>query len=372
MNRSSFKIVIHILCWLFFACLIAAFLQNGNMSGQSWLQIIFSFRFLAFTGFYAFIFYLNFYVLMPRFFLRKNYLAFGVIAISLFAAAFYIKPFEQVMQASRSSERMRSPAPPLFESGNRPPLQGNRPPPERRGMPPGKGQKIDIISLILYFMAMAGSAMLVLSKQWRIAEKNKALVEAQKANAELAFLKAQISPHFLFNVLNNIYALVITKNDNAASSILRLSNIMRYVTDDARADFVPIEKEIACVNDFIALQKMRLSKNVKVNYTVTGGYGNVTIAPLILMAFVENTFKHGVSNNQPSEINIDLHINELAVNLKTQNTWFQKRKEEAREGVGLQNVQQRLELLYTCKYQLRFNTDHDVFKLVLVLQNTKQ
>jgi len=257
--------------------------------------------------------------------------------------------------------------PPPSEFGDRPLFQdGERQPPK------GQRQRIDIISLVLYFMALTGSAMIVLSKQWRLAEKNKALVEVQKANAELAFLKAQISPHFLFNVLNNIYALVMTKNENAASSILRLSNIMRYVTDDARVDYVPIEKEIACINDFIALQKLRLSKKVTLNYSVQGEYKQVIVAPLILMAFVENAFKHGVSNNIAASIKIEINVNELTINLITQNTILDKNSSEDRIGVGLQNVTQRLALLYPDnRYQLHINTENNIFEVVLVLHNAK-
>lgn len=373
MNKRSIKISVHILCWLFFICLVAAFLQNGNMNNQSWLQVAFSLPFLLFICFYAFIFYVNVYMLIPQFFLKKNYLAFGILAVGLLVLTFYVKPFEQVMQQTRGSA-IRDQRPPGIEQRNMPPPQRpdpGSPPPGQRTMPQKQGQRIDILSLILFFMAMAGSSVIVLSKQWRMAEKNKALAEAQKANAELAFLKAQISPHFLFNVLNNIYALVITKNEDAASGILRLSNIMRYVTDDARADFVPVEKEIACINDFIALQKLRSGKNTSVNYTVTGAYGNVTVAPLILMAFVENTFKHGLSNNIPSAINIDISINESSIHLKTENTVFNKKSSERRDGVGLQNVVQRLELLYPGKHQLHISTDNDIFKVSLILQNAK-
>jgi len=372
MNKRSIKISIHILCWLFFICLVAAFLQNGNMNDQNWPQMVFSLPFLLFICFYAFIFYANVYVLIPQFFLKKNYLAFGILAAGLFLLTFYVKPFEQVMQQTRSNA-MRDQRPPSIEQRNMPPperLHWN-PPPEQRAMPQKQGQRIDIISLILFFMAITGSSMIVLSKQWRIAEKNKALAEAQKANAELAFLKAQISPHFLFNVLNNIYALVITKNEDAASGILRLSNIMRYVTDDARENYVPIEKEIACINDFIALQKLRSGKNARVNYTVSGAYGNVTVAPLVLMAFVENTFKHGISNNLPSEINIDISVNGSSIHLKTENTVFKKKPSEDRNGVGLQNVVQRLELLYPGKHQLHINTENNIFKVALILQNAK-
>lgn len=379
MNRKWIYIFAHIGCWLLFIFLIVAFLNNSDRSNDSWLQAIFLLPFLLFILFYVVVFYLNLHVLMPYLFLEKKYAAYILASVVLFAACFYIKPFEQVMQRSHGNPSMEMrPA----EADNR----GFPPPPrissEGRPVPPsgapmnrpvaGAGQvRIDIISLILFFMAMAGSAMLVLSKQWRVTEKNRSLTEIQKIKAELAFLKAQVSPHFLFNTLNNIYALAITQNENTASSILRLSNIMRYVTDEAKEDFVPIEKEVACINDFIELQKLRLSKKVALDYTLTGEYGNTKVAPLILMAFIENAFKHGISNNIPAQVSIAIHVNELSISLRTQNTIIKKSGEDNRNGIGLLNARQRLELLYPGQHKLQINEDNDKFTVVLVLDNIR-
>ncbi len=369
MNRRGLKILTHLLCWLFFICLVAAFLHNGNTSGQTVLQIIFSGTFILFAVCYVFIFYLNQYVLMPQLFLKKRYVTFTVLFIFLLACTFYVKPFEQAMRTFRSTgtQPFRHPSNPENERFPLPPPNGREPGRDMGPRPQG-GQRIDIISLILFFMSMAVSAMLVLSRQWRQAESNKALIEAQKANAELAFLKAQISPHFLFNVLNNIYALAITKNEQTASSILRLSNIMRYVTDEARTDFVPIEKEIACINDYIALQKIRLSKKVAVNYTVTGTYGDALIAPLILMSFVENCFKHGISNNVESEINIHIYVDADQIRLETSNPVIKNADDTKRAGVGVQNVKQRLEHLYKKNYRLEIASDQQLFKVTLAIK----
>lgn len=375
MNRNGSKILAHIGCWLLFILLIAAFLNNSSRDSNNWLQTIFSLSFLLFILFYAFIFYVNLYVLMPYLFLKKKYAVYTIIAITLLAACFYIKPFEQIIQYNRINMPPQTgeinnrdmPPPPFMNRGNRPePPAGaliNRPPAEAGQL------RIDIVSLILFFMAMAGSAMLVLSKQWRITEKNRSQVEIQKIKAELAFLKTQISPHFLFNTLNNIYALAITKNENTASGILRLSNIMRYVTDEAKEDFVPVEKEIACINDFIALQKLRLGKKVTLDYTLTGEYGNIKVAPLILMAFIENTFKHGVSNHMPARISIAITINERGISLRTQNMIMRKGEENNRKGVGLFNARQRLELLYPGAHELQVSSNNEIFTVDLVLDN---
>ena len=119
---------------------------------------------------------------------------------------------------------------------------------------------MDIISIALFILVITLSFVSVLEKRWRIAVQDTARAEADKANAELSFLKAQINPHFLFNTLNNIYSLAVTKNENVTDAILKLSNIMRYVTDDVNKDFVSHEKEVDAISDYISLQRLRLGK----------------------------------------------------------------------------------------------------------------
>ena len=149
-------------------------------------------------------------------------------------------------------------------------------------------------------MMVALSMAIKMTQQWRTtqqralqAEADKATAEADKASAELSFLKAQINPHFLFNILNNIYSLAITQNENTASAILKLSNTMRYLTDEVKADYVPLKREVDYIQDYIDLQRLRLSKKVKLDFSVEGDLENKKIAPLILITFVENVLFSG-------------------------------------------------------------------------------
>ncbi|MFT3903043.1 MAG: histidine kinase [Niabella sp.] len=379
MHRRGLVILTHIGSWLLFSILMAAFLYNGGRGNGNWLQTIFSPSFLLFVLFYVLVFYLNLYVLMSCLFLTKKYTVYILISLGLFAVCLYIKPFEQVMQHSQRNLSTRLRTNDMNSRSFLPPSapdMKNRPAPfpnARMNRPPRADKKLnlDIISLILFLMAMTGSAMLVLSKQWRVTEKKKSLIEIQKIQAELAFLKSQISPHFLFNTLNNIYALAITKSEHTAAGILRLSNIMRYVTDKAKEDFVPIEKEIACINDFIELQKLRLGKMVTLDYTLTGEYGHVKIAPLILVAFIENAFKHGISNDMSSYISIAIQVNEAHTSLRTQNSLFKANKNHNRDGIGLLNARQRLELLYPDAHKLQISEGDGKFTVVLELDNTQ-
>lgn len=143
-------------------------------------------------------------------------------------------------------------------------------------------------------------------RQWQLSEERAKQAELDKTSAELSFLKAQINPHFLFNTLNNIYTLAVIQDEHAPDSILKLSNIMRYIADDTRGDFVPLIYEISCINDYIELQKLRLCSKIRIDLKVTGNVESKDIAPLILMTFVENIFKYGTSNHEQSTVSINI------------------------------------------------------------------
>ncbi|MBZ4191428.1 sensor histidine kinase [Niabella beijingensis] len=365
MDKKPLLILVHIIGWILCFSLILAFIQSGSFGGQTLQKRLFSWPFLLFAGFYVSLFYLNLCILLPRFFVRKKYITYSFILLALLTLTFYLKPFDVLLNASRPDrqEVLRQPPPPPAGTdvqAQRPPPPGNRP-----GFREGH---FDLMSIILFLTVAAVSTIIVINRQWRITERHRAMIQVDKARAELSFLKAQVSPHFLFNTLNNIYALAIGKSAYTASSILRLSNIMRYITDDAHEQFVPVEKEISCINDFIELQKLRLSKKVQVQYELSGRYESVAVAPLILMPFIENVFKHGISNNTPAAIIIRIGVTNEQVHLFTENNIIDHNKETPRQGIGLENVTQRLELLYPGSYELILKRENGTFIADLRLQ----
>jgi LytS/YehU family sensor histidine kinase len=194
------------------------------------------------------------------------------------------------------------------------------------------------------------------------------LAEAERANAELSFLKAQVNPHFLFNTLNNIYSLAVTGNENTGPSIMRLSNIMRYVTDEAGQDFVLMDSEVECMKDYIDLQKMRLGEKMNVEVSITGNTIDKKIAPLILMTFVENVFKYGISSHEASVIIIKLSANGDHISFFCQNKLFEIKRNTERTGIGINNARQRLQHLYPNRHFLDINTDNGLFTVQLTLQ----
>lgn len=244
----------------------------------------------------------------------------------------------------------------------RPPMNGRRPVP-----PSGQNVSLDIVSLFLFVMVVSINLAVEISRQWRTTQKRAWQAEADKANAELSLLKAQINPHFLFNILNNIYSLAITQNENTAGAILKLSNIMRYLTDEVKADFVPLKNEVAYIQDYIHLQKLRLSKKVKLDFSIVGNLEHKQIAPLILITFIENVFKYGVSNHQESTLTISIKAEENQLIFICQNLIISSNIPSERTGIGLDNTKARLQYLYPGKHNLTISTEKDVFTVILIL-----
>jgi sensor histidine kinase YesM len=190
--------------------------------------------------------------------------------------------------------------------------------------------------------------------QWLRSEQRNKEIANEKLQAELSFLKAQINPHFLFNTLNNIYALASSQSELTAPAVMKLSSIMRYVLTEARNDLVPLEKEIQFTTHYIELQKMRLTDRSSIDFTVMGDPLGRQIAPLLLLPFVENAFKYGISTRERSPIRILLEIKKDSMyfsvtNLKHINTSL---KMADNTGIGIHNTQRRLDLLYEHRYGL--------------------
>jgi hypothetical protein len=196
--------------------------------------------------------------------------------------------------------------------------------------------------------------------------------EVLKQYAEIGSLKSRINPHFLFNTLNNIYALALReKAQGTASSLLKLSGMMRYVVTDTVAEFVPLDKEISYTNDYIELQKMRLTKTLQLTYSVTGNPAEKKIAPVILMPFIENAFKHGVNPDQESYIRVAIDIREDSLVLAVENQKVTAGNDvHVKSGVGIENTKERLKLLYPEKYTLFINEDTNQYRVQLTLQLT--
>jgi sensor histidine kinase YesM len=191
--------------------------------------------------------------------------------------------------------------------------------------------------------------------------------EMEKRLAELSYLKAQINPHFLFNTFNNLYALAVKESaSKTADGMLKLSDMMRYIVSEASAELVMLQREIDYINDFIALQRLRINDEVKVTFTVNGVADNLQISPLILMPFIENAFKHGVNPDEKSEIEIriDIEDNSISLHIKNRKVAVQQ-DQNGKLGFGIQNTKNRLDLVYPGRYTLEMDDHKDWYTVHL-------
>ncbi|MDZ7877225.1 MAG: histidine kinase [Saprospiraceae bacterium] len=215
-------------------------------------------------------------------------------------------------------------------------------------------------------------AMLKFVEDWFELEAQKKEIENEKLVAELRFLKAQINPHFLFNTLNNLYSLAFTNSPNTTVVIDKLSQMMRYMIYDSNHLKVSLTKEIDYMQNYISLEKLRLNNEVPISFKIMGNTEGVKIVPLILITFLENAFKHGISNNaKMAWINITLELSGNACVYTVENSKLPEKDEKTKEksGIGLQNVQRRLELSYPNQYDLEVedNQNHYLVQLNLDL-----
>jgi sensor histidine kinase YesM len=226
---------------------------------------------------------------------------------------------------------------------------------------------VQIVAVTLFIVIFVG--MLRFAVDWFELEAKRKEVENEKLTAELNFLKAQINPHFLFNTLNNLYYLAYTKSDNTTEVIAKLSQMMRYMIYDSNHSKVPLGKEIEYMENYISLERLRLNNQIPINFELKGNTENVWIAPLIFITFLENAFKHGVSNNNPKAwVNISIELIDGQCIYMVENSKLEAGIEEhEKSGIGLQNVQRRLELSYPGKHQLTMENKQDRYVVRLKL-----
>ena len=204
---------------------------------------------------------------------------------------------------------------------------------------------------------------------WFQQEKLRKELENQKLQAELSFLKLQVNPHFLFNALNNIYSLsVMEKSNKTGQSIMKLSELMRYVLYEKEDDEnkVSLDKEIRHINSYIDLEKLRHPGDVYINFSIEGDTTGRRIAPLLLFPLIENACKHGILSDAQKPVDINLKVNDHHLNFSIQNSINSWQKDET-GGIGIPNVKKRLDLLYGKNYTLDVSSTIDKFIVNLQL-----
>lgn len=176
--------------------------------------------------------------------------------------------------------------------------------------------------------------------------------EAEKNKAELALYKAQINPHFLFNTLNTLYALVLSGSDKTESAFVKFSGILRYMYSQSGSELIPAERELDYIHQYVDLQQLRLNRHTQVELTLDVADRQVLIPPMILITFVENAFKYGTSSDTDCTVRIHIRVDENNLRLETENAVMRRREGES-QGIGIANCRKRLELLYPGRYDLQ-------------------
>ncbi|WP_345948772.1 histidine kinase [Mucilaginibacter sp. PAMB04274] len=212
-----------------------------------------------------------------------------------------------------------------------------------------------LLSLLLHFTV-----------DWFLNERIQRDLENQRLQAELALLKSQINPHFLFNSLNSIYSLAYQRAENTPEAILKLSEIMRYMLYECNDNKVDLANELQYLQNFIDLQKIRFGDNSYVNFEVDGIITNQRIVPLLLISFIENAFKHGVANDPAAPIQLKITVDDGHLDFYMHNKKHLHNRDAA-GGIGLNNVKRRLKLLYPNQYHLNINDTADTYTCELSL-----
>lgn len=234
-----------------------------------------------------------------------------------------------------------------------------------------------VINLNLYFippfLIASGSTLFKIVNDWFRNLRVKQELEKRTMQSELRFLKSQINPHFLFNTLNSLYALTLKKSDKAPEIVIKLSEMMRYMLYECNEKQVLLKKEVNYLKNYLDLEKLRQGKEIDIKFKVSGHISNQMIAPLMFIPFLENSFKHGLSNNLADGfVHINMQVEDSLVKMDIKNSKPEKLpvKDPKRKsgGIGLVNVRRRLNLLYPERYQLNIEDNPKSYCVRLELE----
>jgi hypothetical protein len=346
MKREKLQLLIHIMGCTVFLSLPVLF--SPDLTSPISLYSIPPFQ-RDFVGYLILVlfFYLNYYVLIPKLYFRKKYTVFAAITLLSFLLVSVI-PNILIPYTNFAPNTSNACAQAV---SNFMPLPFNQ-----------SFFRFFSHHFFEFLMVCILSLLLKINSRLKFAEK-------ERVNAELSYLKAQINPHFLFNTLNSIYSLAIAKSDYTPTAVVKLSDMMRYVITDASHKFVPLQKEINYVSDYIELQKLRIDNTIKLTYSVTGNFDNKKIAPLVLISFIENAFKYGVNAEENSLVKIDIDVTKSYLHLRVFNKKVntQKQVSESNSGLGIENTQNRLQLLYPGSHKLVIKNNKEDFSILLSL-----
>ena len=334
MNRTR-QIFLHTSIWILILLFFIYIGSNGKYNYKTIVIIIY------FGLINILVFYLNYLLILPKFLNKKKYWWCAISMILLVLTAGLVK--YGLANIFKDFILFRGPKKTLISFWD---------------------YYMGAVFVSVFFMFL--STALKFMVDWFVNEKLRGNLENEKLIAELAFLKSQINPHFLFNSLNNIYSLAYQKSPQTPEAILKLSEIMRYILYESNDNMVDLAKEIRYLENYIELQKLRFKDQSFVQFEISGDPENKVIMPLVLISFVENAFKHGVATDVKNPILITIKIEHGKLFFRVTNKIGDFNK-DVTGGIGLLNVQRRLDLVYKDKYSLKIENTKESYTCVLNL-----
>ncbi|MGJ8549586.1 sensor histidine kinase [Winogradskyella wichelsiae] len=321
-KNKNITIFSHLLVWLVlfsmpYVLSYGASQEIERVIAHFWIPLVF----------YFIIFYVNYLIVIDRFLFTKKTLIF--VLVNLVMIAVFITLKEQI-ESIFFQEILKKP---IKEDGN------------------GPRFKMSLyIQMLSYMAPLLFSIAIKTTKRWVQTENERKEAAHIKLKSELQHLHYQLQPHFFFNSLNNIYALVDISPEQAKISIHSLSKLMRYMLYDTNEELVALSKEIDFMKKYIDLMKLRVSDKTMVSYNFPSEETGIKIAPLLFISLIENAFKHGVSGSKESTIHINMTTTNKTVSFTTENNNFPKKTDDkSGSGIGLPNIEKRIELLYPNK-----------------------
>lgn len=289
-------------------------------------------------------FYFNYYILIPNVYFKRQYFQYVVYTILFLALSLAI---------------------PHLIGTHIPDYERHFPDFAERHRPPSLVMMVfDEFRRHLYLFFSAVFFSFLLRTREHLSE-----IKEEKANAELLLLKSQINPHFLFNTLNSIYVLSITKDDRASSAIVNLSGLMRYVIKEATDDKIPLQKELEYIRNYIDLQRARLGETTRIIFQCQGDPDDNEITPLLLITYIENAFKYGVNPDEDDcSIEVRIHIDQKQLRMSVFNRKVTDAKNVESTGIGIVNTAERLRLLYPGKHTIDIKEDNETYSITLSLE----
>ena len=339
---GKYRWLSHVIFWIMF--IVFYTVAYGNMSSQYLVKFLHTLLLLP-TIIPAT--YFTLYVLFNLFLLKKKYtfFIFGFIASAIVFSYFQVLMEARVIQ------------------------------PKLYGKTVGFELNYLLVGFVHVYAIVILAAIVKIMKDYFISRDLNQKLTQEKLETELKFLKGQINPHFLFNTLNNLYSMALQNDKNTAQGILQLSYLMNYMLNESNSGFVELGKEIELINNYLSLEKLRYSSKLRTSFDIKGEIENIKITPLILLPFIENAFKHGIS--QKSEDNwilIFLKIEDHKMEFSVENSTPIKIKKQhyiKNHGIGLKNVKRRLELIYGSSSSLLIKEGTDWFYINFTIKFKK-